>query len=215
MKYHSGALGLIRQPVAGGSEQMLSVAEQQLGLSLPTSVREWYTDVDGQTILSKYSNDDTALAPVEFKVIEICGRRLVQFLIENQGVCWWGFELDGSDDPPVFVDFDPPPDKLFLYAKTFSEFTYLRVFDFDGWWDADRFALETRPPLTERARRWLDENQTAQPRSLGWPGAGTLRYSSPLGRIVIWESESQADWILSCPSASSLQQLKEQVSAFW
>lgn len=215
MKYHSAAFGLIGQPVACGLEQKLSVAEQQLGLSLPTSVREWYTAVDGQALLAKYSNDDTALAPMEFKVIEIGGRRLVQFLIENQGVCWWGFELNGSDDPPVFVDFDPPPDKLFLYANTFSEFTYLRVFDFDGWWDADRFALETRPPLTEPARRWLDENQTAKPRSLGWLGAGTLRYSSPLGRIVIWESEGQADWILSCPSARSLQQLKEQISAVW
>ena len=215
MKYHSAALGLIGKPVACGSEHNVSVAEQHLDLSLPASVREWYTAVEGQAILAKYSNEDTALAPNEFKIIEVCGRRLVQFLIENQGVCWWGFELNGSDDPPVYVDFDPPPDKLFLYANTFSEFTYLRVFDFDGWWDADRFALETRPPLTEPARRWLDENQKAKPRSSGWPGVGTLRYASPLGRIVIWESEGQADWILSCPSAPSLQQLKEQVSAVW
>jgi len=215
MKYHSSTFGLILQPVASGSEDRLSLAEQRLGIVLPNSVREWYSVVDGQDILSKYSNVDTALTPSEFRLIEICGRQLVQFLIENQGVCWWGFELNGSDDPPVFVDFDPPPDKLFLYAKTFSEFTYLRVFDFDGWWDADRFTLETRAPLAEPARRWLVENYKSEPYSFGWPGIVTLRYSSLLGRIIIWESDGQADWILLCTSAVALQELKGQVCAVW
>jgi hypothetical protein len=215
MRYNAKTIGMLRKPVPEGNEQSIILAERKLGIRLPESVREWYSEVDGRDVLSKYSNDDWALAPSEFARVEVCGRELVKFLVENQGVCWWGFELNGSDDPPVKVNLDPPPDNLFQYAATFSEFTYVRVFDFDGWYDEDRFLLETREPLQQTTLRWLESRFVSEPWSVGWPGTTNYRFSTPLGRIVIWDCEGQADWILTAPSSAALDHLKREVSAVW
>jgi len=117
MRYHAKTIDLVSKPVLAGNEQSVILAERRLGIRLPESVREWYSEIDGQNLLSKYSNDDWALNPDEFKREEVCGKELVTVLVESQGVCWWGFELNGSDDPPVHVNLDPPPDNLIAWAR--------------------------------------------------------------------------------------------------
>ena len=117
MRYHAKTIDLVSEPVPAGNEQSVILAESRLGVRLPESVREWYSEIDGQNLLSKYSNDDWALNPDEFKREEVCGKELVTVLVESQGVCWWGFELNGSDDPPVHVNLDPPPDNLIAWAR--------------------------------------------------------------------------------------------------
>jgi hypothetical protein len=214
MKYHARALKRIGQPVPSGDADGVAEAEKKLGLRLPASVREWYCEVDGRQVLAKYSNNDTAFAPHEFKRVNVDGKSLVIIMNENQGVCWWAFELERSDDPPVYVNLDPPPDKLFIYAATFSEFTYVRVFDFDAW-DSDRCLLETYKPLSEADLKWLESRFVTEPRSLGWPGAVTYRFTSDLGRITIWQNLEQADWICSAPTKEALNELKRQLSHLW
>jgi len=215
MRYNAKTIDMLRKPVPVGKEQSIFLAERRLSIRLPESVREWYSEIDGRDVLSMYSNDDWALDPSEFARVEACGKELVKVLVENQGVCWWGFELNGSDDPPVQVNLDPPPDNLFQFAATFSEFTYVRVFDFDGWCEEDRSLLETRGPLQETTIRWLESSFVSEPQSVGWPGATTYRFSTSLGRIIIWSGEGQADWILTAPSSAALDQLKLQVNAVW
>jgi hypothetical protein len=97
MRYNAKTIGMLRKPVPEGNEQSIILAERKLGIRLPESVREWYSEIDGRDVLSNYSNDDWALAPSEFTRVEVCGKELVQFLVENQNVCWWGFELNGSE----------------------------------------------------------------------------------------------------------------------
>lgn len=215
MKYHSRTLQLLRDRVQRGRPEDLLVAEERLGFRFPEAVREWYSEVDGQLILARFSNQDEALHPLRFKRVEVCGKTLLMLLVENQGVCWWGVELDGSEDPAVYVDFDPPPDKLFQYASSFSEFTYLRLFDFDGWYEDGRFILETRKPLRDETVEWLKKTFREEPTSLGWPGTKTYRYSCPLGRITIWQSEDQADWALTGETPESFQELERQVRTVW
>jgi len=215
MRYNAKTIDMLTEPVSVGKEQSIILAERRLGIRLPESVREWYSVVDGRNVLSKYSNGDWALDPSEFARVEVCGKELAKILVENQSVCWWGFELNGSDDPPVHVNLDPPPDNLFQYAATFSEFTYVRVFDFDGWWNEDRFLLEIREPLQQATIRWLESRFVSEPRSVGWPGVITYRFSTSLGRIIIWQGERQADWILTAPSSDALIHLKQEVIAVW
>jgi hypothetical protein len=215
MRYNAKTIDMLRKPVPVGNEQSIILAESRLGIRLPESVREWYSEIDGRNVLSEYSNEDLALAPSEFARVEVCGKELVKFLVENQGVCWWGFELNGSDDPPVQVNLDPPPDNLFQYAAAFSEFTYVRIFDFDRWWYEDRFLLETREPLQQSTIRWLESRFASEPQSVSWPGVTTYRFSTSFGRIIIWHGERQADWILTAPSSDALGHLRQQVSAVW
>src|SRR5262245_65073844 len=113
MRFHAKTIGLMKKPPSRGNEQSIVLAERRLGIRLPESVREWYSEIDGRNVLSKYSNDDWALDPSEFARVEVCGKELVKFLVENQDVCWWGFELNGSDDLPVQVNLDRPSDICF------------------------------------------------------------------------------------------------------
>ena|SRR5882724_304034 len=212
MKFHTNSFRWISDPTPSGHPETLARTEERLGLRLPLSVREWYGDVDGRHILSKYSNSDHALVPNDFELVDVGGKSLVIVLIENQGVCRWGFELDGTEDPPVHVDFRPHARELFLYSRTFSEFTYVRVFDFEALGDSDRSFWVLRRPLTNDELRSLESNYTAEPRSWGWPSAITYRFSSALGRITIWQSERQSDWNLSAASPEALVQLKRSAN---
>ena len=212
MEYHSKTLEFINQSVGIGSTDEFAAAEESLGVSLPESVREWYTKVDGREILAKYSNDDHALPPSEFRLEIVENRRLVLIMNENQGVCWWGFDLDGGDDPPVYVNFDPPPNQLFRYSTSFSEFTFVRAFDHEGYWDSDRCSMETYRRLTKEDIDSLRERLVEEPQSLGWPGNEVYRFRSDLGRITIWQGDSQADWTLSGHSPEALSILRTQLA---
>jgi len=51
-------------------------------------------------------------------------------MTENQGVCRWAIELDGSDDPPVVVEVDSTSGVSWQHcADTFSTFVYTQVWD--------------------------------------------------------------------------------------
>lgn len=88
MRYNAKTIDMLREAVPAGKEQLIILAERRLGIRLPESVREWYSEIDGRIVLSKYSNDDWALDPSEFARVEVCGKELVKVLVENQGVCW-------------------------------------------------------------------------------------------------------------------------------
>jgi hypothetical protein len=215
MNYHARTLAAMRKPRAVVQGQSVAATEMRLATRFPTSVRQWYEEINGRELLAKYSNEDRAIDPRDFRIVTVGDRAVVPVLVENQDVCWWGFELDGSDDPPVYVNFDPLPNVLFAYSSTFSEFTYVRIFDFDGWRDQERSLIEITEPVQDATMEWLANTFTREPRSLGWPASMTYRFSCQLGRIVIWQSEQQADWVLSARSARALSQLKELVDHAW
>lgn len=211
MDYHSKAHDFIGRPPSEGDPAELDAAEKSLGIVFPSSVREWYEAIDGRGILAQYSNDDHALKPTEFRMEVIEGKRLVVFMIENQGVCWWGFDPDEGDDPPVYVNVDPPPDKLFTYSAAFSEFTFVRVFDHDGFWDPDKSSLEIYRPMEPDDLMRLRDRFVEEPMSFGWPGDENYRFGSTHGRISIWQNDDQSDWSLSAPSPDDLKSLQASV----
>lgn len=211
MKFHSKTLELIGKPIDTGNPDEVIAAERALNISFPKSVREWYANVDGRKVLAKYGNGDPALAPTEFQFEVVDGKRLVIVLIENQGVCWWGFDIDGGEDPPVYVNLDPPPDDLFQYSRSFSEFTFVRVFDHEGFWDEDRCSMEIYQSLTDDNLRTLRGQFKEEAQSLGWPGTVVYRFRTNLGRITIWQSDGQSDWILSAASPDELAALRSSV----
>src|SRR5262249_3722945 len=132
MRYNAKTTDMLRKPVPVGDDLSIILAERSLGISLPESVREWYSEIDGRGVLSRYSNDDWALDPMQQATI-----------------------------------------------------------------------------------RWLESRFVSEPQSVGWPGVTTYRFSTSLERIIIWNSEGQADWILTASSSDALDHLKQQVSAVW
>ncbi len=215
MQFHGPTLERIRKSVPPGQLDEISEAEKILGVKFPAAVREWYSDIDGRFVLERYSNGDHALPPTEFTLHEIDDLPIVKFMTENQGVCWWGFLVGDEDDPPVYVNMDAPPDELFEYSPSFTEFAYVWVFDHEEFWDEDRCSMDTCDPITADDLSFLGSRFKTEPRSEGWPGNKVYRYSSPTGRITIWASDQQSDWIMSASSPDDLAALRKQVIHLW
>ncbi|NJO34949.1 MAG: hypothetical protein HC869_19370 [Rhodospirillales bacterium] len=118
MRYHQRTQALLPQRAAADCMEAVQACEARLGLCLLASVREWFVAFNGCELLGKYSNRDHPVDPRHFEIVKIAGRPLIKVLGENQG-CWWGFELYGSQDPPVHVRVEPPPDRLVQFSATF------------------------------------------------------------------------------------------------
>ena len=142
MRYHANTLTLLNvaPAVSRGAAADLDAGEARLGRQLPASVRDWYTLEGACGLLRQYSNDDWPLEIREFGLPrkdthgrgphDLLARGLVVFRYENQGVCVWAFGLDGTDDPPVYVDFDSQFRTWTKCAPTFSEHLYAWMWDY-------------------------------------------------------------------------------------
>ncbi len=75
--------------------------EQRLGVSFPASVKEWVARADAVKIAS---SQDNFLRLDDFRIAEAINGKFLTIMLENQGCCEWGVLLNGSDDPPVYVN---------------------------------------------------------------------------------------------------------------
>ncbi len=180
--------------------------------NLPRSVAEWYLLDDAIPLLEKYSNQDHPLRPSDFKVISENEQTYTVFMYENQGVCWWAC-TDEGDDPPVYINLDPPPNQWFFHAESFSTFVYTRVFDFWHWHDPHLFMSGGGDPLSGEILESLKRSFKEHPVTKGWSGDTQYRFSHGDQRIVIWDGPRQADWHFTADSSESVISLFRQFSS--
>src|SRR5262245_47167949 len=131
-RFHSTTFQLlgIEPQMSPAAQSEVEQAERRLGFELPASVREWYCEEKAIDSLAKYSNQDWPIPLREFAVKEWKTHRLLPFKYENQGVCTWAIFLDGSDDPPVYVDVDSHGTQWNMQAPTFSAYVHACVWDY-------------------------------------------------------------------------------------
>jgi hypothetical protein len=98
----------------------LARTQRRLGIDLPASMCEWYSYDCALSVLFENSNGDPPIPVAEFFVSESAVGPLIPIRRENQGVCTWAILLDGSNDPPVYVDVDSVGTEWRLHAKSFS-----------------------------------------------------------------------------------------------
>lgn len=136
MSFHLNTLELlgVAPTISQSAIAELNDAECRIGRKLPASIREWYSLDGACSLLRQFSNEDSPVDVREFGrprndtlgggPHDLLARDLVPFRYENQAVCVWAFVLDGSDDPPVLVDFDTQFKTWTRCAGTFSEHLY-------------------------------------------------------------------------------------------
>jgi len=180
-------------------------AERRLGFRLPPAVREWYCNEEAIDILARYSHQDPPIPLKEFAVTEWQSLRLLPFKYENQGVCTWSISLDGSDDPPVYVDVDSDGKQWNVQAPTFSAYVYACVWDYALVMDKSALVQAQNEPLSEEAVGELRRLFREQPATFGWPGSTQHRFAGRDQAILIWAGGSQADWFVGAGDASSLE----------
>ena len=224
LRYHEGTLKLlgVSPQFAPEAVTMLDQVEQRIGRRLPAAVREWYSLDGALELLLKYSNDDPPVAPEQWGEPrkdthrggphDLLAQHLIVFRYENQAVCVWSFELDGSDDPPVLVDFDSQFRQWTSCGVTFSQHLHASMWDYALVLKKDLLIQAQNREVTGEALAFLRANFTPQAMTHGWPGHTQYRFSRGDQRILIWASEGQADWWLSAENETSLTEL---VRAVW
>jgi hypothetical protein len=177
----------------------------RLIVDLPASVAQWYALADSLSLLAEYSNADSPVPPEEFEYHIADKKHLATFLYENQGVCWWAFDLKGGDDPAVYIDIDPPRNRWSRCCSSFSKFVYSRLFDFRHWCHPTLSAGEIGPPLEAHTLRDLRKSCRQHPSTRGWPGDTQYRFSEDDRRFTLCKGKGQTDWYLSATTNASLE----------
>ena len=205
--FHWATFRLLRSEphVSSAARSHIENAEHRLGFRLPASVREWYCNEEAIDVLAKYSNQDPPIPLEEFAVTEWKSLRLLPFKYENQGVCTWSVSIDGSDDPPVYVDVDTDGAEWTLQAPTFSAYIHACVWDYVFVFDQPGLVQAQNEPLTVEALGQLQELFTEQPPTFGWPGSTQHRIAGKGQAILIWAADDQADWFVGARDARALE----------
>lgn len=179
--------------------------ETRLGAQLPASVREWYSNENAIEILARHSNADPAIYVKDFKVEQSDSKVLLPFKVENQSVCAWCIQLDGSDDPPVLVKVDD--DDWKLQARSFSEHVYSCVWDWAVAYSNPAEVLANRDTLRKNDIDLLRHHFSEEVQTYGWPGNTTYRFRGERSAILIWDSDRQADWYIGAQDAEALRKV--------
>ena len=212
--FHSSTFRLlgVEPSTSDAAVRDIEDAGRRVGLRLPESLREWYSNEGAIEILARYSNQDWPISPRDFAVTEWQGDKLLPFKNENQGVCVWAVVLDGSDDPPVYVDVDSHGTQWNEQAPTFSAYIYSCVWDYTQVIDQPASVRAQNGPLSSEAGSMLRDLFAEQPPTFGWPGSSQRRFQGKNCAILIWSGEDQADWFIGARDAPSME---EALSLVW
>ena len=214
MLFHDAAFELLgtRPRITMAALGELAVAQRRLGIDLPASVRDWYCYDGALSILAEHSNGDPPIPVAEFAVMESGVGPLVPIRRENQGVCTWAIVLDGSQDPPVFVEVDSDGAEWRLHAQCFSTYVYASVWDYRRVLKQPALVQAQSGPISAQSLKALADSFDARPRTFGWPGNEQYRFGGSGNGVLIWSTEGHsADWFVGAHDATSLESALRKV----
>jgi hypothetical protein len=174
-------------------------------MSLPRSVRDWYEREDAVKILADHSHADPPIPTKDLAVLNWQSHKLLPFRHENQGVCTWAIDLNGSDDPPVYVDVDSNGREWQLLASSFSQYVYSCVWDYRLVFGQPGLVQAQNAALSPSVRGTLATLFGEEIQTHGWPGSTQYRFHRKGQAILIWDSPGEADWFVAAPTAEALE----------
>lgn len=212
MRYHEATFRLLEvEPrISPAAASAIRAAESRLGIGLPRSVSQWYALADAIRILADHSNDDPPIPAERFSIIEWRSQKLLPIRHENQGVCTWAVVLDGTDDPPVYVDVDSGGKSWQPQAPTFSTYVYSCVWDYRLVFNQPALLQAQNGVLSGSALEALAVRCKEELQTHGWPGHTQYRFSTSHAAILIWAAEDQADWFIAAPDAPALKMILDE-----
>lgn len=207
MSYHASTFQLLgfEPRTYGPAEAAVQQAETHLAISLPRSVRDWYVREDAVKILADHSNADPPIPVRDFAVLTWQSHQLLPFRHENQGVCTWAIDLNGSDDPPVYVDVDTNGRVWQLLASSFSRYVYSCVWDYQMVFGQPGLVQAQNHALSAEARVKLEDLFRQELKTHGWPRSTQYRFHKNGQAILVWDGPRQADWYIAGSTAEALE----------
>ena len=195
-RYHSATFalaGVEARPCPRNLDDILPL-ERRLGQLLPESFRELVTSDAYPQLLANFSNGDAPLGARELGTSQWRDREeppsgVLQFMLENQGVCRWGIELKTAD-PEVLVQIDGQQWRL--CAESFSE--WLRCLVLDHHVTERAVYAGQAEPLRDATLAHLSARFARRPSTYGWPANVNHRFTHELGDLLLWAGDDQCDW---------------------
>ena len=182
------------------AEAAVQVLERDLGSPLPACFRELLVNGGWPALLHRHSNSDWPVPIDELRTSASDG--LLVFMHENQNVCHWAIPLAGPSDPPVLVAAEDGREQGWCRcADRLSEWVMCQIADHQLV-EAARFAGNLEA-LSEVWLQQLRENFELGTATYRWPGDRNLRFSSPMGRVLLWDTPDQCDWFIAPTSQSA------------
>ena len=201
LKYHTKSLKLI------GCEPKFSGETHP---ELPASVAEWYSLANGVELLKQYSNVDFPLLPSEFRTYSYEDKELMVFMFDNAGIVWYAFEK-ADDDPPIYVNLEPPPDNWVYDSESFSTFVYIWFFDNLHHVKKDLFIRKNGKPLSKNTLEILLTVFISEPVSHVGNGPVVYRFSFDDQRISVFDYEGiSSQWLFTADTQTSLTKVYEK-----
>jgi hypothetical protein len=154
----------------------------------------------------EHSNRDPPIPVAEFSLTESPLGPLIPIRCENQGVCTWAILLDGSNDPPVFVDVDSDGTQWRLHAQNFSTYVYTCVWDYRLVFKQPALVQAQNGPISDLSLKALADLFDRRPKTFAWPGSVQYRFRGNNSAVLIWSTDGEsADWFLGAPDRNPLE----------
>jgi hypothetical protein len=223
LRYHQRTFNLagIIPELDPAAEAQLTTLETQLGEKLPASVREWYSLKNGADLI--VGNQDHVQTIAELRLANLHEQRdnwgdtwlympddMLLIIVENQGVCLWTVQLNGSDDPPVYSRVNEDNQTWQLCDVTFSQFVFNRLWDWLHW---EQMLWHTAPPLAHNTLRLLREHFFKHPSSCVFTDTYVYRFQRETQCIQIRVNLELGNslWRLRADSNANLAQLLDNL----
>jgi hypothetical protein len=222
-RFHEEALRELRLPYEADANAVdaLHRRADAVGVQFPAAFVEWFGMRNARAILREHSNSDEPLEVAElgaeaylFKggtVPTSTHGRMLQFMLENQGVCTWGIPLDAGDDPPVLVAVDPDFEWR-AHVASFSAFIACQIWDYAKVYTGVLLAAQSTE-LAPTDLAFLRHRFRQRTTTHGWPTRNTFRFErDDDARVIVCDGDGQADWWLSARSEETLTALARELS---
>jgi hypothetical protein len=194
LKYHQATFNLlnITPEIDDAAVLALDDLETRLEIKLPAALREWYSLKNARQHLR--CNDDHVLPIEKLGYDDFASEDMLLFIRENQDTAMWALQMDGSDNPPVFVSNDDY-DEWAMCAATFSDFVYGRVWEWRWMLGRSSLILWDDAAFSADGLAYLRQHFTEQPTGYN----GFWRYA-PDSTIYRFQRESKHVRLVTSPA---------------
>ncbi|MEO1668099.1 MAG: hypothetical protein AAFU54_25925 [Chloroflexota bacterium] len=233
LKYHQRTFDYLKREPVISEQRKDSVRAfgQYIGVDLPESFVKWFS-LEGSEEQIRFNDDRVAMiggfrllpnplfpddkrfrnarfvthSPLWPRVVPdtFTYEGFLVFIFENQGVCFWGIDLNRAEDPPVYVRWNDPDARWIPCSDSFSEFVFARVWDTANWFGGAQ-AQANKVSFTDLA--YLEQNYTLVQTGGFFAGYRQVyRFEREDKRIWVGQSRlsDHSDWHINAETEDSI-----------
>jgi hypothetical protein len=138
VQFHQKTVDLldVQPKFSGEVNTALMHFEDQSGVELPISLREWYCIESSDQLFRQIAEPHEPAAVMDMTTwmktysAVVTGQKMLPILFENQGVWHMTIPLEVGENPPVYIGYYEESFEWKLHAKSFTDCIYAFAWDY-------------------------------------------------------------------------------------